>query len=32
MQMLSELYQAGALSKEEFEEQKKNVLSDISKC
>lgn len=32
MQMLSELYQSGALSKEEFEEQKKNVLRDISKC
>ena len=30
--MLSELYQSGALSKEEFEEQKKNVLRDISKC
>jgi len=32
MQMLSKLYQAGALSKEEFKEQKKKVLSDISKC
>lgn len=30
--MLSELYQSGALSKEEFEELKKNFLSDIPKC
>lgn len=32
LQMLSELYQSGALSKDEFEEQKENILRDISKC
>lgn len=32
LQMLSGLRQLGALSKDEFEEQKKHILSDLSKC